>query len=147
MKIPIYIAVVLFCVTIVQGHCRFKVPVTSRFLRCGGLIVQRDQSAVNATNFCGEGKNGAEITNKDVTCIFDKLGYSINGHILVGKLLDEFSKIFGAYGVSLFQKTMECFPNSDNDDDKDPLSRITCLTKAYVLACGYITCDWINTVD
>ncbi|CAG7821100.1 unnamed protein product [Allacma fusca] len=79
MKIFIYTAAVLIGVTIAEDdRCRFNVPVTSSVLKCGDGIYHRDQKVMDAINFCGIGRNGTKISNQDIYCIFEKIGYIEN---------------------------------------------------------------------
>ncbi|CAG7719347.1 unnamed protein product [Allacma fusca] len=66
MNMFIYIAAILFTVSIAQGdRCRFNLPVTASNIKCEDQVYHRTPSAIAAVNACGEGKNGSEITITD----------------------------------------------------------------------------------
>ncbi|CAG7718317.1 unnamed protein product [Allacma fusca] len=149
MKIFIYTAAVLFCTTISQGdRCKINVPVTSSTLKCEDKVYHRDHYALDAVNSCGEGKNGTEVTIQHLDCIFEKIGYIVNGFLIPAKLLRGNTRNFPDHYMELTNGTKQCeLENSKTSDEKNPYKHVECRMNVFKTVCKHETCDWINTLD
>ncbi|CAG7822340.1 unnamed protein product [Allacma fusca] len=149
MKMFIYIAAILFTVSIAEGdRCRFNLPVTSSNIKCENQVYHRTPSAIAAVNACGEGKNGSEITIADTDCIFERLGYIYDGKLQPHILLAVNKINFPHHYEALTKGTTACAAaNTKETDDVDPFKHVECRLRVFKEVCKHETCDWMNTFD
>ncbi|CAG7828504.1 unnamed protein product [Allacma fusca] len=142
-------SVILFCVTIAQGDkCLFNVPVTESVLKCGKDVYSTDFDYVKALNYCGQKRNGTEITDRDIRCILEKRMYISGGEFVPGLMASSIKKIFPGHWKQLMSSVIQCAQESlKTSDQQDKFKHVNCRTKAYKDICGYKTCDWANTLD
>ncbi|CAG7836619.1 unnamed protein product [Allacma fusca] len=149
MDISIYTAVVLFCVTIAQAdRCLFYVPVGDSVLKCGEEVYHADRTYMSAYNFCGSGRNGTEITDKDIRCIYESAMYIRNGQLDPYHIMKMINKVFPGH-IPQFKLTiqscgLESFKKSKQEEK---FKHFDCLFKGYEDICGHKTCDWMNSFD
>ncbi|CAG7675721.1 unnamed protein product [Allacma fusca] len=148
MKVFILTAALVICETIAQGdRCLFNIPVNSSTIVCGPFEYHRDQRAMDAVNFCGKEKNGTEITNRDVNCIFERLGYIVNGALRRDNMLAAYIKTFPFHFGDLCAETCTCVTVTQEVAQGNGTSQVECLSGAFSRICGHKTCDSINTLD